>query len=689
MLQDFEFTLVMVYNKNLTRSIMDTNHIILKDLNDQQRQATLTTEGPVLIIAGAGSGKTKTLTHRVAYLLSQGITPQNILAVTFTNKAANEMKERISKLLESLGADRHIPKSSDLFIGTFHSLGVRILRADIDKLNCSRSFTIYDEDEQSSAIKLIMKELSLNSDQFNPQSIKYAISKAKNELIDARGFQESVGGYFEEVVSKVYNRYEEYLKANNALDFDDLIFKVVHLFRNFPEVLNKYQERFRYIMVDEYQDTNHAQYILVNLLAQKYRNIFAIGDDWQSIYLFRWADVQNILNFKKDYPEARIIPLERNYRSTQQILDAAYSVIKKNILRTDKKLWTEKNTGLLLTSFEADNERQEASFITQEIGKLREVFNYHYRDFAVLYRTHAQSRVLEEAFLYSGIPYKIVGGIKFYSRAEIKDLLAFLKLIHNHTDEVSFRRTVTVLGKGIGDKSIEKIIQYQRSQGLDFIQLLSGDVDPIPLTPKAKTSLRAFVDIFLDLIKHSQESELTLSRLLEFVIKRTNYLAYLEGQEQEEARIENVKELFSVTQKYDQFELSEALDRFLEEVTLIADTDTVDEDQNVVNLMTLHSAKGLEFGVVFISGLEEGILPHSRSIGNPTELEEERRLCYVGITRAKDKVYLLFTRTRRIFGSIQANMKSRFLKDIPEELIEKRESRLGDFDGGGLLGRWE
>lgn len=681
-------------------------NFILKDLNEQQCQAVLTVDGPVLIIAGAGSGKTKTLTHRVAYLLSKGVHSRNILAVTFTNKAANEMKERIMRLLDSPEMNQghvedvsRIPefssrmfRSGDLFIGTFHSLGARILRVEAGLrgiLGFKSNFTIYDEEEQNGALKQIMKELNINTDQFNPQSIKYAISKAKNELVDAGEFANRAGGYFEEIASKVYIRYQEYLQNNNALDFDDLIFKVVLLFQKFPYILEKYQQRFQYIMVDEYQDTNHAQYVLVNLLAKKHRNIFAIGDDWQSIYLFRWADVQNILNFKKDYPEAKIIPLERNYRSSQQILDAAYSVIKKNILRTDKNLWTEKKDGHLITSFEAGSEKEESFFITDEIEKLKNVLGYGYKDFAVLYRTHAQSRALEEAFLHAGIPYKIMGGIKFYARAEVKDLLAFLKLMRNERDEVSFRRIIKLLGDGIGEKTLEKIIAYQRSNSLDFINVLQSDLEEIRLTPKAIQGTQRLQDIITTLVGYAipdnkfggaTSERPTLSKLLELIIKKTDYLTYLETQDQSEARVENIKELFSVTQKYDQYELSEALRQFLEEVALVADNDNTEESNNVVSLMTLHSAKGLEFNVVFIPGLEEGILPHSRSIGNPTELEEERRLCYVGITRARDKVYLLFTRTRRIFGSVQANMKSRFLKDIPEELLERRENTDKRFD---------
>lgn len=670
---------------------MDNTDNILKGLNPQQQQAVLITDGPVLIIAGAGSGKTKTLTHRVAYLLSKGVSAYNILAVTFTNKAANEMKQRIGDLTGGL--------LKDLFIGTFHSLGARILRVEAslfekngqnstahlikgglrDILGFGSNFTIYDDDEQNGVIKQIMKELNINADQFNPNSIKYAISKAKNELVDPTVFEEKIGGYFEEIAAKIYRRYDQYLKANNALDFDDLIFKPVELFTKFPDVLAKYQERFRYVMVDEYQDTNHAQYVLINLLAQKYRNLFAIGDDWQSIYLFRWADVQNILNFKKDYPEAEIIPLERNYRSTQQILDAAYNVIKKNISRTDKNLWTEKKQGHLITSFEALSEKEEAMFVVEEIENLKETFNYSYKDFAVLYRTHAQSRVLEEAMLYANIPYRIVGGIKFYSRAEIKDLLAFLRLISNPADEISFRRIINVLGQGLGDKSVSKIIQYQKANNLNFLQIFTGDLDAIGLLARARLGLDNLKNIFIHLAGSFSESKITLSKFLELIINKTNYVAYLETQDQNEARLENVKELFTVTQKYDELALGQALNSFLEEVALVSDRDTMEGDQNEVNLMTLHSAKGLEFNVVFIAGLEEGILPHSRSIGNPIELEEERRLCYVGITRAKDKVYLLFTRTRKIFGSIQANMKSRFLKDIPEELIDRRESNFEDF----------
>ncbi len=640
---------------------------ILEGLNKEQKEAVSTINGSVLIIAGAGSGKTKTLTHRVAYLIQEaGIRPTNILTVTFTNKAAQEMKERIISILNT------DDKKSLPIIGTFHSICVKILRSEIDKLGYKNSFHIVDTQDQQSMIKKIMKELEINTDQFNPKAFLSAISSSKNEMTDADLFSQQANGYYEETLSKVFSTYQKKLKENNALDFDDIINFTVKILSEHPSILEKYQNWFKYIMVDEYQDTNKAQYLLINMLAKKNGNLCVVGDDWQSIYRFRGADIKNILSFEKDYPNAKVIHLEQNYRSTQIILDAAYGVISKNINRKDKKLWTEKNKGQLITSYEADDEQNEAFFIASEISKkIRENKNLKYSDFVVLYRTNAQSRILEEVFLRKSLPYRIIGGLKFYQRKEIKDIIAYIRLIYNFSDNVSLERVINEPKRGLGSATLARWMNFSQSMGINPIESsMKTEILDSGLNAGKIDAIRKFCE-FITRMK-DVSTRISTADFIEKVFKESGYEKMLlsEGAEGE-MRWENVKELISVAQKFDGKEYSDVEDKigtFLEEVALSSDTDSIDQQNDSVHMMTLHSAKGLEFPYVFIVGLEEGILPHSRSLLSYEEMEEERRLMYVGLTRAKEKIYLLFTRQRTIFGSTQVNPPSRFLDDIPEKL---------------------
>jgi DNA helicase-2/ATP-dependent DNA helicase PcrA len=645
---------------------------ILENLNISQREAVETTEGPVLVIAGAGSGKTRALTFRTAYLIcDKGVRPGKILAVTFTNKAAKEMQERIAQLLAE-----HNFKGSLPLVGTFHSICARLLRAEIGKIGFESNFNIFDSQDQQSLVKKTMKELGVDPTQFRPQSILGAISKAKNELIDAKMFQAAVGGYWEDVVSKVYLAYQERLKKNNALDFDDILMLLVQIFQSYPEVLQKYQNIFHYIMVDEYQDTNHAQYVLIKMLADKNKNICVVGDDWQGIYSWRGANIQNILDFEKDYPAAKVIKLEQNYRSTQQILDAAYGVISKNINRKDKKIWTDNKAGQLLVSYEADDESDEAQFIVSEVISLRNK-GIKLNNIVVLYRTNAQSRIIEEAMLGDSIPYRIIGGLKFYQRKEIKDIIAYLRLIQNFNDEISLERIINEPKRGIGNKTVEKWVSFAKINELDLITagLMISDQSKGVSTKIIKTKLDNIAKFCQFINKmHDVRADLTLADFIQDVFLKSGYeRQLLDGTDEGQMRAENVRELLTVAKKYDKFPDGEGLRLFLEEVALVADTDSIDQSSEAVHLMTLHSAKGLEFQYVFIIGLEEGILPHSRSMLSEVEMEEERRLMYVGITRAKQKVYLLFTKMRTIYGSTQINAPSRFLDDIPAELVENAE----------------
>jgi len=635
---------------------------IVKGLNKEQREAVLSTEGPVLVIAGAGSGKTKLLVHRIAYLIKEKkVSPHHILAVTFTNKAAEEMKERVRKLL---GSDfRYQP-----WLGTFHHICVRILRSEIDKIGYKKNFIIYDDSDQKALIKKIMKERQLSADQFNPLAVLALISKAKGELMEV---EEYISGesYFERIVASLYKEYQKNLFENNALDFDDILQKTVEIFQKFPEILEKYQNIFRYLMVDEYQDTNHAQYVLVNLLAQCHRNLCVVGDDWQSIYAFRGADIRNILEFEKDYPEAKIIKLERNYRSTQKILDAAYGIISKNTRRQDKKLWTENVEGQNIILFRASDEKEEANFIISEIQKIAKKDGLGLDNFVILYRTNAQSRAIEEAFLESAVPYRIIGGVRFYERREIKDFLAYLRFISNPADEISFERIVNLPPRGIGSITFEKWLKFSRENNLDFIASAKKSRGISGLNEKKIDAITKFGLLFERL--RDKAKHITIIDLMESVLFETGYQKMLlsEG-EKGQVRFENVRELFTVAEKYKKGERLASLNAFLEEISLMSSTDNIDSKSKAVHLMTLHSAKGLEFDTVFITGMEEGLFPHSRSILDEGELEEERRLAYVGITRAKKRVYLLWAAVRNIFGSTRVNTASRFLDDIPPHLAQ-------------------
>ena len=623
-------------------------------------------KGPRLVIAGAGSGKTRALTHRIAYLIKErSVHPSNILAVTFTNKAAAEMVDRLEKLLEGENL------STMPVIGTFHAICVRILRKHIHELDYENSFVIYDATDQLVLVKRIMKALQIDEKEFNPKAILHHISDAKNQLVGPNKYQEQALDYFSTKVAVVYQEYQNELKKNNALDFDDLIMKVVELFKTHPNLLEFYQDKFLYLNVDEYQDTNYAQYILVRQLSEKYRNLMVIGDSDQSIYSWRGADMRNILDFEKDFTECKTVLLEQNYRSTQNILKAAHNVIVKNAKRKEKELWTENQEGDVLRLFEARNEREEAIFVVNEINRILQ--NYEspdYNDFAVLYRTNAQSRVMEEVFLRFGIPYRIVGGIKFYARKEIKDILAYLRILVNPHDSVSLLRIINTPARKIGKTTLEAINNYAVKHNFSFWSSLKNVefIDEIN-QGKKETILR-----FVRMIERLSEKTHTekASAIIRYVLEDSGYKKMLQedGSVEAESRLENIGELVSVASKYDALENGMSLNVFLEEVALISDLDGINENQQAVTLMTLHSAKGLEYPHVFMIGLEEGIFPHSRSMLDPSQLEEERRLMYVGITRAEKSLSLVYANERMLYGETQRNNPSQFLYDIPNDIIE-------------------
>ena len=652
---------------------------ILSSLNDKQKEAVQTIVGPVLVIAGPGSGKTKVLTHRVAYFIQQGIKPENILAVTFTNKAAGEMKNRVVKLVRNVGIDRKLPT-----IGTFHAICAQILRREANKIGYNSDFVIYDDRDSLNLIKKTMEEMEISQEKFKPASIQTAISFAKTDLLEPDKYANQFQGFWQETISKIYFLYQEKLKQNNALDFDDLLMKVALLFKKQPEVLKKYQNKWQYILVDEYQDTNFVQYFLINLLAKKHKNIFAVGDFDQSIYAFRGADLRNILNFEKEYPEAKIIILEENYRSTQNILAAASEVIRKNRERKDKKLWTKNPEGTPIIIFEAENEKEEGKFIIEEIQNKIYEFGFKLSDFAVLYRTNAQSRSIEESFLRAAIPYKVIGSIKFYDRREIKDLLAYLKLIQNPNDLISLERIINVPPRGVGKiKNFALFVPSPQMrggapQGLRGAENILSTPPPTPSSSEEGRTKNKIIIIqkFFDLIAsfRQKSKNLSVTDLLKLIIKETGYDEYILAQKDGETRRENIEELFSVTQMYDSLPPEERLKTFLEEASLLQNSDEVETEKELVNLMTLHCAKGLEFPIVFIVGCEEGIFPHAKSLIDKTQMEEERRLCYVGMTRAKEALYLLFAGKRLLYGNIAVNPPSRFLSDLPENLTELRET---------------
>ena len=638
---------------------------LLDALNEPQRQAVMATDGPLLILAGAGSGKTRVLTHRTAYLIEEcGVNPYNIMAITFTNKAAGEMRERIDQMV-GYG-------SESIWVCTFHSTCVRILRRYIDRLGFGTNFTIYDSDDQKTLMKDICKRLEIDTKMYKEKMFLSAISSAKDELIDPIEFEtRAAGDYVKRKQAQVYREYQQALKQNNALDFDDLIMKTVELFKLDKEVLASYQDRFRYIMVDEYQDTNTAQFELIRLLALKYQNLCVVGDDDQSIYKFRGANIYNILNFEHHFPDATVIKLEQNYRSTQNILDAANAVIANNQGRKEKRLWTDNGAGDKITFEQLDTAAEEADFVARDIARRVRKGEYQYKDCAILYRTNAQSRLFEERFITANIPYKIFGGVNFYARKEVKDLLAYLKTIDNGQDDLAVRRIINIPKRGIGAASINKVALYAQEQEISFYDALCV-AEQVPGLGKAAAKIRLFV-LFIQSMK-AKAKLLSVADLLQEVIETTGYVRELEaeGTDEAEARIENIDELISKAVDYAEGEEAPTLNGFLENVALVADIDSFDENSDYVVLMTLHSAKGLEFPNVYLAGLEDGLFPSYMSItsdNSQAEIEEERRLAYVGITRAKKNLTITSARVRMVRGQTQYGKVSRFVREIPPELL--------------------
>ncbi len=634
----------------------------LKDLNPAQREAVTYTSGPLLVLAGAGSGKTRVLTYRIAYLTAvKRVDPWNILAVTFTNKAAGEMKERVERLLGKA--------STSVWVSTFHSWCARTLRKEANLLGYTNNFSIYDQNDQISVIKKCMEELNISTKNFSPDAIQSHISSAKDRLIGWQDFSTQAKDFFEETVARIYQFYQKRLEETNAFDFDDLIMKTVELFTHQPEILEKYQSRFHQILIDEYQDTNHAQYVLVNLLASKGRNLCVVGDEDQSIYGWRGADINNILNFEKDYPDAKVIKLEQNYRSTQVILDAAGAVVKNNLSRKGKTLYTQIGGGEKVGLLILENEHQEAEALVKRIQHYVQVYGYSLSDFVILYRTNAQSRVLEQKLRDNGIPYVIIGGLRFYERKEVKDLLAYLKVLTNPKDDLNLKRIINVPARGIGAKTISKIENFCLRSNLSLLEGIS-QIDKIEgISPRLKNTIHDFSKM-LDKFA-SMKDELPIDELAELVAQKTGYLDELKKERtiESENRLENIKELINAISEFKERSEQPTLEGFLEEVSLITDIDMWDKTKEVVTLMTLHAAKGLEFRVVFIAGLEEGLFPLSRSLENPSDLEEERRLFYVGMTRAKERLFLSYARHRRRFADM-VNFESRFLDEVPQELLK-------------------
>ena len=637
---------------------------IYESLNPVQQEAVYHTEGPLLILAGAGSGKTRVLTHRIAYLIDEcQVNPWNILAITFTNKAAGEMRERVDQIVD-FGAE-------DIWVSTFHSTCVRILRRYIDRLGYDRSFTIYDGDDQKTVIKEVCKKLNIDTKVYKERTLLSAISSAKDEMIGPKEYLlRSEGDYARQRIAQVYEEYQKRLKSNNALDFDDLLFKTVELFKTDAEVLNYYQDRFKYIMVDEYQDTNTVQFQFVSLLAAKYRNLCVVGDDDQSIYKFRGANIHNILDFEKTFPDAKVIKLEQNYRSTKTILDAANGVIHHNQGRKDKTLWTDNEQGVPIALNQYQTEYEEAMGIVNDIAAKTERHEAEYKDFAVLYRTNAQSRVLEEKFVTRNIPYRVVGGVNFYQRKEIKDILAYLKIINNGQDDVAVRRVVNVPKRGIGATTVTKAAEYADQWGISLYEAFK-QVDGIPGLGRAAAKINGFVNLIQ--VFRTKAEYMSLAELYDEVLEDTGYLKELQAEQTDEAttRIENLDELRNKIVAYEEETEQPSLNELLEQIALVADVDNMDDSDNKVILMTLHSAKGLEFPYVYLCGMEDGLFPSYMTIANddPMEIEEERRLCYVGITRAMKKLTLSYAMCRMIHGQTQYNKISRFVKEIPPQLI--------------------
>jgi DNA helicase-2/ATP-dependent DNA helicase PcrA len=632
-------------------------------LNPEQKRAVETTEGPLLIQAGAGSGKTKTLTHRIAYIIAtHKATPYNILAVTFTNKAAKEMRERVAHLLGQNADNRSFMP----YMGTFHSICVRLLRQDGEHIGLPKNFVIWDDGDRQAAIKQVSKQLSLDEKAFPARVLSSLISSAKNELVSPSEYAGTANSPATKAAAQVYPLYEKSLKNAGALDFDDLIARAAYMLQTQTEIREKWRTQFSYIMIDEYQDTNGAQYQLVKLLTGPKNNIAVVGDDWQSIYSWRGADFRNILNFEKDYPKCNVILLEQNYRSTKNILDAAHSIITKNSQRSDKQLWTAAGAGKPVQIVQVASERSEGEAIVRRIKIAIDTDIRRYNHFAVLYRTNAQSRSIEEAFIRFGIPYRIVGGQRFYDRKEIKDIIAYLRLIYQPDDTMSFERIVNVPTRGIGATTVENFLQWRIAQNISLSTALTNVMDCTMITPKARKGLFELAQLLQTFREYAEDA--VVSSLVDSLIRRLDYMDYLhDGTPQGESRQENVRELISVAQQYEEMGLS----GFLEEVSLLSDVDSADFDGNAVTLMTLHAAKGLEFPLVFMTGLEETVFPHSRALYDQSEMEEERRLCYVGMTRAREELYMLHATSRMLYGGTQHNPPSRFLSEIDAEMVSE------------------
>ena len=636
---------------------------LLTGLNKEQQQAVQHTEGPLLILAGAGSGKTKVLTVRIAHLLAQGVNPYEILAITFTNKAAKEMKSRVEGLVGDV--------ANRIWLSTFHSFCAKFLRFEIDSfLGYNSNFTIYDISDSQAVIKAALKALNLDDKYYPVGAMIAAISDAKNQLLFASDFRKQARDFYQQKVADVYEYYERELRKNNALDFDDLLLVAVKLLQSNATVLDKYSHRFRYVMIDEYQDTNHAQYLLAKLLASHWKNIAVVGDADQSIYAWRGADIQNILDFEKDYPNCTSIKLEQNYRSTKIILDAANAVIDNNEGRPEKNLWTDKTEGAKIQHFTAQSEHEEAAFIGDTIAKKHDIHDVPYGDMAILYRTNAQSRVLEEALIKRALPYTMVGGTKFYDRKEIKDVLAYLRVLYNPFDDLSLLRIINVPKRSIGATTVAKLQDYAREKGTSLFMTLTQLHLIDSIKGKTKEKLEEFGILIFTLVSEMEDK--TVLDILESILDRTGYLAQLEESTdpQDQARAENIGELLSVAKDFQDTNPSGTVEDFLEQVALVNDVDSFEQEEAKVTLMTLHAAKGLEFPIVFLCGLEEGLFPHSRTLMNPEEIEEERRLAYVGITRAEKELYISNATTRTVFGRTSSYLPSRFIDEIPEELVD-------------------
>ena len=627
----------------------------LEGLNEVQKEAVIKTDGPLLILAGAGSGKTKVLTTKVAYLIEKGVAPTNILAITFTNKAAKEMKERIYKLV---GSDAY-----NIQISTFHSFGLKIVKENYNLLGYEKNFTILDSDDTLSVIKKIMKQMNIDIKQLNPRYVKNNISSAKNELIEPSEYEKLISVDYEKIIAKIYNQYQKELVKNNSLDFDDLLMLPIKLFREYPRVLKVYQERFKYILIDEYQDTNEAQYLLTKMISALYKNICVVGDNDQSVYSFRGANYKNILNFEQDYKDAKVIMLEQNYRSTKTILNAANSVIKNNEFRKDKNLWSDKEEGKKIKYYRAYDEKHEGDYVISEIRKLLEQ-GYREDEIAVIYRTNAQSRVLEEQFLKSGLPYKIVGSFFFYNRKEIKDLIAYLKVIYNEKDDVNVERIINVPKRGIGTKTINNLVNRASIEGISIYDAI-------------ETGKELEFKKIIEELKQASEN-VSLTELIDLVLDKSGIKAELESEKSLEAdiRLENLEEFKSITKSFEEKEGLVSLEDFLNEITLVSDVEEHKNETNRITLMTMHAVKGLEFDVVFIVGMEEGIFPHANSSFDKQDLEEERRLCYVAITRAKKELYIINAKRRMLYGKDSINPPSRFINEIDSEYIETDEKNV-------------